>query len=107
MSIEFSQIPVKLNYPRHLKGKLSSLHSDVITYVSGVYDGSHSFRTKTIRLLNTITRYVVDGDVFPSSWSSAESPFEDIEIEDEFSLKENLGNLYINPKAVNFDIVHK
>lgn len=104
MSIEFSQIPAKLNYPRHLKGKLSSLHSDVITYVSGIYNGSHDLRTKTIRLLNTITRYVIDGDSFPRNWSSAESPFENIEIEDEFSLKSELGDLYINPKVINWDI---
>lgn len=103
MNVEFSQIPAKLNYPRHLKGKLSSLHSDVITYVSETYDGSHTSRTRAIRLLNTLTRYVVDGDMFPSNWNSSK-PFDHLILEDEFSLKESLGNLYINPKEVNFDI---
>lgn len=104
MSVEFSQIPAKLNYPRHLKGKLSSLHSDVITYVSGIYDGSHDLRTKTIRLLNTITQYVIEGDSLPVNWSSAEAPFENIDIEDEFTLKSSLEKLYINPREIHWDI---
>lgn len=104
MSIEFSQIPEKLNYPRHLKGRLSSLHSDIITYVVSVYDGSHDLRSKTIRLLNTVSRYVLDGDTFPSEWSSKNRPFENIVLEDEFTLKEHLDNLYINPKTINWDI---
>lgn len=104
MGVEFSQIPAKLNYPRHIKGKLSSLHSDIITFVSTVYDGSHELRSKTIRLLNTITRYIVEGDTLPEKWSSTKSPFDNIEIEDEFTLKEQLDNLYINPKTVNWDI---
>ncbi len=104
MSVEFSQIPVKLNYPRHIKGKLSSLHSDIITYVSTMYDGSHELRSKTIRLLNTVTRYVIEGDTFPENWSSSKNPFENIEVEDEFSLKEVLEGLYINPKLINWDI---
>lgn len=104
MSVEFSQIPAKLNYPRHLKGKLSSLHSDVITYVSGIYDGSHDLRTKTIRLLNTITQYIIEGDSLPINWSSAEAPFENIDIEDEFTLKSSLEKLYINPREIHWDI---
>ena len=104
MSIEFSQIPARLNYPKHIKGKLSSLHSDIITYVSSVYDGSHSLRNKTIQLLNTITKYVIDGDSFPNNWSSSVSPFDNIEIEDEFVLKDYLAHLYINPKDINWDI---
>lgn len=104
MSIEFSQIPARLNYPKHIKGKLSSLHSDIITYVSSVYDGSHSLRNKTIQLLNTITKYVIDGDSFPNNWSSSVSPFDNIEIEDEFVLRDYLEHLYINPKDINWDI---
>lgn len=103
MSIEFSQIPARLKYPRNLQGKLSSLHSDVITYVSSIYDGSHGLRSKTIRLMNTITRHLVDGDTFPVNWSSSR-PFDNIDIEDELSLKENLNELYINPKEINWDI---
>lgn len=103
MSIEFSQIPAKLRYPRHVQGKLSSLHSDIITYVSTIYDGSHELRSKTIRLMNTITRYVVESDTFPAGWSSAR-PFDRIEIEDELTLKEELGDLYINPKEINWDV---
>ena len=104
MNIEFSQIPAKFNYPRHIKGKLSTLHSDVISFVSKVYDGSHELRSKTIRLLNTITRYIVEGDAFPANWSSNSNPFENIEIEDELTLKDQLETLYINPKAINWDI---
>ena len=104
MSVEFSQIPSVLNYPRHVKGKLSSLHSDIITYVSTIYDGSYDMRNRTIRLLNTLTRYIIEGDVFPNGWSSTKNPFEGIEIEDELSLKENLQKLYISPKDVHWDI---
>lgn len=104
MSVEFSQIPAMLNYPKYVKGKLSSLHSDIITYVSSIYDGSHELRTKTIRLLNTITHYVIENESFPHKWSSTISPFDNITIEDEFLLKDQLGNLYINPRDVNWDI---
>ena len=103
-SMEFSQITARLPYPRHVKGKLSSLHADVITYVTNIYDGSNDLRKKTIRLLNTITKYVIEGDSFPENWSSSVSPFDNIVIEDELTLKDQLDTLYINPRSVNWDI---
>lgn len=104
MNVEFSQIPAKLNYPRQIKGKLSSLHSDIITYVSSIYDGSYNLRSKTVRLLNTLTWYLVNGDALPPGWSSTINPFDNIDIEAELVLKEQLGNLYINPRDINWDI---
>lgn len=103
MSIEFSQIPSCLNYPKNIKGKLSSLHSDIITSASSIYDGSHAMRTKLINLINTVTRYVVSGDSLPTNWNP-KKPFQNIEIESDMDLKSVLGNLYINPKDVNWDI---
>ena len=103
MSIEFSQIPATLRYPKNIKGKLSSLHSDVITYANENYDGSHDFRMKTICLLNTLTRYLIQGDALPIAWSSSK-PFANIQIESDLTLKDELGELYINPKNVNWDV---
>lgn len=104
MSIEFSQIPDRFNYPRNIKGKLSSLHSSIITFVTGVYDGSQSMRSKTIRLLNTVTRYIYEGDSIPTRWNPDVNPFTNIFIEEEADLKECLDKLYINPKDINWDI---
>ena len=103
MSIEFSQIPACLNYPKNIQGKLSSLHSEVITYISKIYDGSHGLRTKTICLLNTITKYVIDDSPLPTSWT-ASKPFSGLALESDLYLRESLGDLYINPKNVNWDI---
>ena len=103
-SMEFSQITARFPYPRHVKAELSTLHADVIAYVTTIYDGSHDLRTKTIRLLNTITRYIIDGDTFPENWSSTKSPFDNIEIEDALILKDQLNSLYIDPRSVNWDI---
>ena len=63
-SMEFSQITVRFSYPKNIKAKFSTLHADVIAYVTTIYDGSHDLRSKTIRLLNTLTRFLVEGDTF-------------------------------------------
>lgn len=104
MSIEFSQITAKLNYPSQIKGKLSSLHADVITYVCKIYDGSHKLRTRTISLMNTLSRYIQDGDTIPDNWNPEINPFDNIEIEDDDDLKLALGSLYIVPKNIEWDI---
>ena len=103
MSIEFSQIPACLNYPKNIKGKLSSLHSDIITYVSNNYDGSHDMRMRTVCLLNTVSRYLIDGDALPTGWDP-HKPFQKIVVESDLDLRDQLGDVYINPKNVNWDI---
>lgn len=103
MNIEFSQIPARLNYPKNLKGTLSSLHSEIITYITANYDGSHDMRIRSVNLLNTITRYVVAGDSLPSSWNASE-PFQNIHVDSDIELRDVLGSLYINPKSINWDI---
>lgn len=103
--IKFSLIADKLQYPPSIKGKLSSLHSDVIAYVSNNYDGTASYRQKAINIINTLSYILVNEDSMPMDYDPAD-PFKLPTVDDDIS-KPVLGKLYIQSRLVDWDIEPK
>ena len=67
--MKFTQIPDKLNYPSRISAKLSTLHSDIITYVLSNFRNTNRYKNKVVNLMNTISYYLISGDSLPTDWS--------------------------------------
>lgn len=101
--IKFTQIPDKLSYPPRIKAKLSTLHSDVITYVISVFKNTNRFKTSVVSLLNTLSYYLISNDTLPTDWSS-NSPFDNIEYIDQSICESTLNQLYLHVKDIQWDV---
>jgi len=101
--INFSQLTDKLNYPREVRGELSTLHASIITYVIDNFENRNSYKNKVIKLLNTISYYIIDGDTLPSDWS-VDNPLENIQFLDSSVCEKKLKDLYIKQTTITWDI---
>lgn len=102
--MKFTQLTEYLKYPQTIKGKLSTLHAQIIDYTIAHYESTTKFRTKVIRTMNTLSLLCVIGDSMPSNWS-IDNPFQNLGLADEYTCKTTLGDgLFINYKDVEWDI---
>lgn len=102
---KFTQLPDKLKFPPKFKGKLSSIYSDIVTYVLTDYDPTNQYRQSVLSIMNSICYKVIEGDTIPTIWKSSD-PFkhsESILVDDEDLLEERLGELYLHVSEVEFD----
>lgn len=101
--IKFTQIPDKLPYPSNIRSKLSTLHSDVITYVISEFKNTNRYKTNVISLLNTLSYYILSNDTLPTDWNSSK-PFDNIEFIDQSICEDILNNLYLHVRDVQWDV---
>lgn len=102
-NIKISQIIDKLNYPSISKGVLTKLHANLLTNEFKEYTGTRQCKYTIVKRLNTILYIVISHDTFPDNWSS-ENPGQNLPDIEENILKDNLGELYISPTAIIWDI---
>lgn len=93
---------------RLLKGNdcaiLQYKFSQLIEYAESNYKGSYKERNQYIYLVNSLIYYKVVGDSVLDSWDP-DDPLNTIDIiDDEYELKSTLGDLYIDPKSILWDI---
>ncbi len=100
--IKFTNIIEKLPYPPALRARLSSLHSDVVTYVSGHYEGTAMYRQKVVNTINTLSYIVICGDSMPEDYDSA-NPLNLKYIDDELC-KSTLGDIYVHSRLIDWDV---
>ena len=100
--IKFTNLTEKLPYPPAVRAKLSSIHSDVITYVVSHYDGTASYRQKVVNTINTLSYIVVSGDSMPIGYNLS-SPL-NINYIDDSECKNRLGLLYVHSRLIDWDI---
>lgn len=101
--VKFTQLTDKLNYPAKIKAKLSTLHSDIITYVMDNFRNTARYKSKVVDTLNTVSYYIITGSTFPSDWKSTR-PLDNIELVDSSTCEDYLGNLFIHVKDVTWDV---
>lgn len=101
--MKFTQIPDKLSYPSRISAKLSTLHSDIITYTLSNFRNTNRYKNKVVNLLNTISYYLISGDSLPTDWSSI-NPFENIDFIDNDICESKLGNLCLHVKDIAWDV---
>ena len=101
--MKFTQITDSLMYPIKYKAVLSTLHAEIISYTIEHFRSTNKFKEKVIRTLNTISYFIVSGDILPSVWSSS-NPFTNIELIDDDTCKSTLERLYIAFNNIEWDI---
>lgn len=101
--IKFTNISETYKVLRNFKGILSDLHSSVITYVIGHYDGTTAYKQKVVRVLNILTYAVYASESLPFEWSKLK-PFENIPDIDDDLIQEVLGDIYLTVDAIDWDI---
>ena len=102
--MDFTQIPSKLRYPPKLRAKLSSMHSNLISYF--MFNCDHNRKTKhdIIRAINYVTYCTVCGDNYDENWN-INNPLVGIEAcFDESAVHSAIGDLWIEYADVQWDI---
>lgn len=101
--VKFTQLPDKLIYPARIRAKLSTLHSDVITYVVSNFKNTAKYKRQVVDTLNTISVYIKNNDALPSDWSVS-NPLTNLELLDSSFCEDTLGNLCIKVKDIIWDV---
>lgn len=101
--VKFTQLPDKLVYPARIRAKLSTLHSDVITYVVSNFKNTAKYKRQVVDTLNTISVYIKNNDALPSDWSVS-NPLTNLELLDSSFCEDTLGNLCIKVKDIIWDV---
>ena len=101
--IRFTSISENYKVKRGYKGKLSELHSSVITYVTGHFDGTLAYKQMVVKVLNILTYSLYAEEPLPMNWRKLE-PFKNIPDIDDDLIEEVLGDIYLTVDAINWDI---
>ena len=101
--IRFTSISENYKVNRSVKGKLSGLHSSIITYVINHFDGTLVYKQQVVRVLNILTYSLYASELLPFNWDK-NNPFVNVpDIEDDL-LQETLGDVYLTVDAIEWDI---
>lgn len=103
MRIKFTEIPSKLKYPSQIRGKLSTMHSEIITYACNHYRSTSKFQREIIYCLNVLSYYCISGDSIPSNWNIT-NPFVNIPVIDSDMISNTVPDLMISLDDVIWDI---
>ena len=104
MKYRFTQLPHKLPYPPSIRASLSTIHSDIVTYMVENCDGTFNQKRKIIDCMNYISYNLINNNTeFELRWNR-EDPLSleiDVDIDE---IKRNIGDLYIVDRDVNWDV---
>lgn len=101
--IKFTSISEIYKVKRNVKSTLSDLHSSVITYVTGHFDGTNAYKQQVVRVLNILTYAVYASETLPSNWRK-NRPFENVPDIDDDMIQEVLGDIYLTVDAIDWDV---
>ena len=101
--IKFTSISETYRVQRSVKGRISALHSNIITYVVNHFDGTMAYKQKTVKVLNIITYAVYASELLPTNWHK-DNPFVNIPDIDDGLIEEVLGDVYLTVDAIDWNI---
>ncbi len=101
--IRFSELTDKLNYPRTVKGALSTAHSEVVAYCYMHYKCSNKFHRRVVDCLNMMSYYFLIHESIPDTWN-IQKPLDNLEHIEETKLKETLKDMYLTPQGIEWDL---
>lgn len=84
----------KFNYPARYRAKLSTLHSDIISYSLSHYRGNRTFKDHIVHLINSATAHVIYGESWEIDLNKPDPT--DNEVLDSEYLQELLGDYYVH-----------
>lgn len=101
--IKFTNISDKYEVQRGFKAVISSLHADIITYVTENFRDSRKYKEQVVRALNTVTYKVYSGEGVDSSWKLS-SPLVNIPEVPEDYMEETLGDILLTAEGIDWNI---
>ena len=101
--IKFTNIPETYRVQRGVKGKLSELHSSIVTYVIKHFDGTQAYKQQVVKVLNILTYALYASEPLPLDWNST-NPFTNIPDIDDDVIEETLGDVYLTVNAIDWDV---
>lgn len=99
----FTQIPNELKYPPAIRSKLSTIHSEIISWAVDNYKGTFKERKIIIQIMNSISYICLIGDSIPENWDPSD-PFLNCPNIDDYTCRNYLEDMYILEKNVDWDI---
>ena len=99
---KFSQIPAQVKYPPQYKGKLSQIHSEIITAIINKHEVTLKELKQVVQLVNTISYKVLRGDNI--SWSNT-SPLDYSNLISDMDVRDYLvsQNMYVAFNDINWE----
>lgn len=101
--IKFTSISEKYQVDKACKGKLSELHSALITYVVRNFKNTKKYKEDIVKALNIMTYAVYSGDMLPFEWKMT-TPFENMPDFDEDLIESTLGDIFLTVDAIEWDV---
>ena len=99
----FTQIPNELKYPPAIRSKLSTIHSEIISWAVDNFKGTYKERKSIIQVMNSISYICLSGDAIPGNWSPS-NPLVNSPVIDDYISRNYLEDVYILEKNVVWDI---
>lgn len=99
----FTQIPDRLKYPANIRGKLSSIHSIIVEYVSKHFTNTRKYKMQVLDVLNNLSYHILVNDDLTQLWNES-NPIHLSVMLDPNLIKKNIGAMFLEYSDVNFDI---
>lgn len=100
--IKFTSISEKYQVARAYKGKISELHSSIITYVVNHFKDTKKYKQLVVNALNLTTYAVYSGDLL-QGWRIT-TPFENMPDIEEDLIEDTLGDIFLTVDAIEWDV---
>lgn len=100
--MNFTQLTDKLPYPAKLKARLSTYHSDIISYAINNFNNEREFKSKIIKAMNVVSYLLIKGDSLPKM--PPDDPLINLPDIDDYECESLLCDLYIKFTKVDWDI---
>ena len=101
--IKFTSISESYRINSVYRSTLNPLYSSFIMYVKSTFDGTSSYKRKAVTVINILTYAAYTSTALPYNWNKA-MPFVNIPDIPDDELEESLGDIYLTPEAIEWDI---
>lgn len=101
--IKFTSISERYKTSKSCKGKISELHSELITYVVHNFKNTKRYKQQVVNVLNIMTYVVYTGEILPFNWKISK-PFENIPDFDFDLIESTLGDIFLTVDSIEWDV---
>jgi len=101
--IKFTSISESYKINSVYRSILNPLYSSFIMYVKGTFDGTSAYKRRAVKVINIITYAAYTSTSLPYNWSQS-APFVNMPDISDDELEESLGDIYLTPEAIEWDV---
>lgn len=102
--IKFTSISESYRIKSVYRSALNSVYSSIIMYVKGTFDGTIAYKRKAVKVINILTYAVYTSSTSMLAGWSMTNPFLNMPNIDDDELEESLGDIYLTPEAIEWDV---